>query len=211
MPHVDESVGEMGRALDELHMAGVAMNTTVLGRALVEPDYEPVFAELNRRGAVLYLHPAGNGACSPLISNYQLTWMVGAPVEDTISIMQLITTASRPAIRISRSYSHLGEALPMLLHGPTTSTAGRTGHPGAAQRGRVRTWYDTVGHGTSPPCGCDRHLRRGLPPPRNRLPLRKQGHLRPRGRIPDINDPQIGTTAARAILDQNASALLGIG
>ena len=59
MPHIDQAVSEMGRALDELHMAGIAMNTTVLGRALVEPDYEPVFAELNRRGAVLYLHPAG--------------------------------------------------------------------------------------------------------------------------------------------------------
>jgi hypothetical protein len=27
-------------------MAGVAMNNTVLGRALVEPEYEPIFAEL---------------------------------------------------------------------------------------------------------------------------------------------------------------------
>jgi aminocarboxymuconate-semialdehyde decarboxylase len=44
MAHLDESLGEMGRALDELGMAGVAMNTTVLGRALVEPEYEPVFA-----------------------------------------------------------------------------------------------------------------------------------------------------------------------
>jgi hypothetical protein len=26
-----------------------------------------------------------------------------------------------------------------------------------------------------------------------------------------VNDPQIGTTATRAILDHNASALLGIG
>jgi 6-methylsalicylate decarboxylase len=60
-------------------MAGVAMNTTVLGHALVEPGFEPVFAELNRRGAVLYLHPAGNSACSPLIGDYHLTWMVGAP------------------------------------------------------------------------------------------------------------------------------------
>jgi 6-methylsalicylate decarboxylase len=91
MPHLEESLGEMGRALDELRMAGVAMNTSVLDRALVEPGYEPVFAELNRRGAVLYLHPAGNGACSPLIGNYHLTWMVGAPVEDTISVMHLIT------------------------------------------------------------------------------------------------------------------------
>ena len=38
MPHVEESVGEMRRALDELGMAGVAMNTTVLGHALVEPE-----------------------------------------------------------------------------------------------------------------------------------------------------------------------------
>ena len=56
LPHLEESLAEMGRALDELGMAGTAMNTTVLGRALVEPGFEPVFAELNRRGAVLYLH-----------------------------------------------------------------------------------------------------------------------------------------------------------
>ena len=39
MPHPDESIGELGRALDELGMTGVAMNTTVLGRALVEPGF----------------------------------------------------------------------------------------------------------------------------------------------------------------------------
>ncbi len=106
MPHLEESPGEMGRALDELGMAGVAMNTTVLGRALVEPEYEPVFAELNSRSAVLYLHPAGNSACSPLIANYHLTWMAGAPVEDTISIMHLIThgiPARYPDIKITNS------------------------------------------------------------------------------------------------------------
>ncbi len=34
--------------------------------------------------------PAGNSACSPLIGQHHLTWMVGAPVEDTISVMHLI-------------------------------------------------------------------------------------------------------------------------
>ena len=53
MPHVEESLGEMRRALDDLHMAGVVMNTTILGRALVGPDYEPIFAELNERSGVL--------------------------------------------------------------------------------------------------------------------------------------------------------------
>jgi len=55
----------------------------------------------------------------------------------------------------------------------------------------------------------DRLTGRGPTPPRHRLPRRKRGHLHPRGR--HINDPQIDPTAARAILDQNASALLGIG
>jgi predicted TIM-barrel fold metal-dependent hydrolase len=212
MPHIDESIAEIGRALDQLRMAGVAMNTTVLGRALVEPDYEPVFAELNRRGAVLYLHPAGNSACSPLIRDYHLTWMVGAPVEDTISIMQLIThgiPTRYPDIKIINS--HLGGALPMLLQraddqyrweAPQTPEA-----PSVAAR---RMWYDTVGHGHVPALRCaidsfgaDRLLLGTDFPYEN-------GDIFVRA-VDYINDSRIDTVAARAILDQNASALLGIG
>jgi hypothetical protein len=36
MPHVDESIAEIGRALDELGMVGVVMNTTVLGHWYAE-------------------------------------------------------------------------------------------------------------------------------------------------------------------------------
>ena len=212
MPHRQESLGEMGRALDQLRMAGVAMNTTVLGRALVEPDYEPVFAELNSRGAVLYLHPAGNGACSPLIGNYHLTWMVGVPVEDTISVMHLIThgiPARYPNIKIINS--HLGGALPMLLQraddqygweAPDTPEL-----PSVAAR---RMWYDTVGHGHVPALRCaidslgaDRLLLGTDFPYEN-------GDVFVRA-VDYIKDPQIDASAARAILDQNASALLGTG
>lgn len=212
MPHLAGSIGELRRALDQLRMAGVAMNTTVLGRALVEPDYEPIFAELNSRGAVLYLHPAGNSACSPLIGNYHQTWMVGAPVEDTISIMHLIThgiPTRYPNIKIINS--HLGGALPMLLQraddqyrweAPETPEA-----PSVAAR---RMWYDTVGHGHVPALRCaidsfgaDRLLLgTDFPYENGDTFIRAVEH---------INDPQIDATAARAILDQNASALLGIG
>jgi len=155
MPHLEESLGEMRRALDDLRMAGVAMNTTVLGRALVEPEYEPVFAELNRRSAVLYLHPAGHGACSPLIANYHLTWMVGAPVEDTISIMHLIThgiPTRYPDIKIINS--HLGGALPMLLQRADDQYRWehrtRRSRPAWPRAGCGTTPSAT---GTSPPCG----------------------------------------------------------
>jgi 6-methylsalicylate decarboxylase len=212
MPHLEESAAEMRRALDELGMAGVAMTTTVLGRALVEPEFAPVFAELNSRSTVLYLHPAGNSACSPLIGNYQLTWMVGAPVEDTISIMHLIThgiPARYPHIKIINS--HLGGALPMLLRraddqyrweAPATPEP-----PGLSAR---RMWYDTVGHGHVPALRCaidslgaDRLLLGTDFPYEN-------GDTFVRA-VDYINDPQIDPAAARNILDQNASALLGIG
>jgi predicted TIM-barrel fold metal-dependent hydrolase len=212
MPHLDQSTGEMGRALDDLGMAGIAMNTTVLRSALVDPDYGPIFAELNRRNAVLYLHPAGNSACSPLISEYHLTWMVGAPVEDTISVMHLIThgiPGRYPKIKIINS--HLGGALPMLVQraddqyrweAPDTPEL-----PSAAAR---RMWYDSVGHGHVPALRCaidsfgaDRLLLGTDFPYEN-------GDVFVRA-VDYINDPQIDPGAARAILDQNASALLGTG
>jgi Amidohydrolase len=87
-----------------------------------------------------------------VIGEHQLTWTVGAPVEDAISIMHLITHGipSRfPNIKIINS--HLGGALPMLLQradnqypweAPNTRE-----RPSAAAS---RMWYDTVGHGHPP-------------------------------------------------------------
>jgi 6-methylsalicylate decarboxylase len=211
MPHIDASVAEMRRALGELHMTGIAMNTSVLTRALVDPGYEPVFSELNTMSAVLYLHPAGNGACSPLIGDYHLTWMVGAPVEDTISIMQLIThgiPARYPNIKIINS--HLGGALPMLLQ--RADDQYRWEAPGTPERPSVaarRMWYDTVGHGHVPALRCaidsfgaDRLLLGTDFPYEN-------GDTFVRA-IDYISDPHIDADAARAILEQNAGALLNI-
>jgi len=212
LPHLDESIGEMRRAIDQLGMAGIALNTTVLGRALVEPGYEPVFAELNSRGAVLYLHPAGNSACSPLIGNYHLTWMVGAPVEDTISIMHLIThgiPTRYPDIKIINS--HLGGALPMLLQRADDQYGWEA--PGTPERPSLaarRMWYDTVGHGHVPALRCaidsfgaDRLLLgTDFPYENGDIFIRAVDYIR---------DPKIDPSAARAILDQNASALLGVG
>jgi predicted TIM-barrel fold metal-dependent hydrolase len=212
MPHIEESLVEMGRALDELRMAGVVMNTSVLGRALVEPDFAPIFAELDRRGAVLYLHPAGNSACSPLIADYHLTWMVGAPVEDTISIMHLITSGvptRYPNVKILNS--HLGGALPMLLARADDQYSWEA--PDTPQRPSVsarRMWYDTVGHGHVPALRCaidsfgaDRLILGTDFPYEN-------GDMFVRA-VDYINDPEIDAGAARAILEQNASALLAVG
>jgi 6-methylsalicylate decarboxylase len=212
MPHVGESIAEMGRALDELGMAGVVMNTTVLGRALADPGFEPVFAELNQRKAVLYLHPAGNSACTPLIKDFSLTWMVGAPVEDTISTMQLITRGipSRyPDVKIINS--HLGGALPMLLQRADNQYAWE--YPDTPELPSVaarRMWYDTVGHGHVPALRCavesfgaDRLLLgTDFPYEAGDIFVRAVDYIRASG---------IPADQAEAILERNAMELLGVG
>ena len=209
MPGIDAAIDEIGRAIDELGMVGVTMNTSVLDRALTA-DFEPVFAELDSRGAVLYLHPVGNGACSPLVSQHHLTWMVGAPFEDTIAAMQLITSGHLqryPSVRII--CSHLGGALPMLTRraddylkweAPDTPEV-----PSLAVR---RLWYDTVSHCHAAALRCaietfgaDRIMLGTRFLVRRRRHVRSGRRLCRRRRRP---------RATAAILEANAMALFGL-
>jgi predicted TIM-barrel fold metal-dependent hydrolase len=148
LPHIDAALVELARALDELKMAGAVIGSSVLGRSLADPAFDPFYEELNRRGAVLYVHPSGLGAESPLISPHAMTWVIGAPIEDTIAAFHLIVRGipSRyPNIKII--VSHIGGAMPILLgrldflykdEVPQT--------PELPSKAARRIWYDTVGH-----------------------------------------------------------------
>lgn len=57
MPDVAASVVEVGRALDELHLDGVALLTNYGGRYLGDRVFAPLLEELDRRAAVVHVHP----------------------------------------------------------------------------------------------------------------------------------------------------------
>ncbi|MFI9380698.1 amidohydrolase family protein [Kutzneria sp. NPDC052558] len=152
LPHIDASVKELTRALDDLGMVGAAVTTSVLGRGLDDPAFEPVYEELNRRGSVLYVHPAGAGAESELIAGHNLTWSIGAPIEDTVAITHLIAAgipSRHPDMKIIAS--HLGGALPMVLNRADHQIPWEV--PSAPELPSVaaqRMWFDTVGHDHAP-------------------------------------------------------------
>ncbi|RFC70927.1 amidohydrolase family protein [Streptomyces sp. AcE210] len=104
--------------------------------------------ELDRRGTVMYLHPAGEGVASPQITDHHLTWMVGAPVEDTVVAAQLITrgfVTRYPHVRILNS--HFGGALPMLLERwDNLAHFEAPEAPLLPSQAARRMWYDTVAH-----------------------------------------------------------------
>jgi predicted TIM-barrel fold metal-dependent hydrolase len=143
MPHVDAALTEIPRAFDDLHAAGVTFTTSINGRPLTDPAFEPVFAELNRRAAVVFLHPAGFGCESHLIEDSGLSWPVGAPVEDAICAMQLLQAEfPRRFPRLKIIVPHLGGFLPFIRYRLDKARRMPGGDPASVQLRKL--WYDTA-------------------------------------------------------------------
>jgi predicted TIM-barrel fold metal-dependent hydrolase len=58
LPDVDGALEELTYALDILHLDGVGLFSSVTDRYLGDPLFDPIFEELNRRSAVVFIHPA---------------------------------------------------------------------------------------------------------------------------------------------------------
>ena len=144
-PHVDAALRELARGLDELGAVGVTMATSVLGRGLGDPLWDPIYAELDRREAVLFIHPAGLACGSAELVETGLTWPLGAPFEDTMCALELMQAGFTQRFpKIKPILPHLGGTLPFLMQ-RLDHMAGRfmpgKGVPSALTR---TFWYDTV-------------------------------------------------------------------
>jgi predicted TIM-barrel fold metal-dependent hydrolase len=156
LPHIDLSLREMQRGLDDLGMLGVAMNCSVFERSTAETEFEPLYEELNRRAAVLYFHPCASGICSPMIVDYGLSGAAGTSMEDSVIVLHLIVKqipTRHPNIKIV--ISHPGGLIPMLLqrldHQLPPAHPGLSEAPSTTAR---RFYYDTVGHGSQAALWC---------------------------------------------------------
>jgi predicted TIM-barrel fold metal-dependent hydrolase len=151
LPHVDAAVRELERALDQLGMVGATIGTSVKERSAADEAFEPFYAELNRRRAPLFVHPAGLALCSPLLRDHGLTWVVGAPFEDTMFVLHSIRRGiptRYPEIKII--VPHLGGALNALRERIERTTPMFA--PAATESTRAtmrRFWYDTVAQGNT--------------------------------------------------------------
>ena len=97
LPHIDAALKEMERGFDQLGCVGVNMNIVCLGRSIAETEFEPLYAEMNRRGAVLFVHPAGSAICSPFIIDYNYGGSVGTALEEVRR--RAMAKAVRPGVR----------------------------------------------------------------------------------------------------------------
>ena len=115
LPDVKGALAELAYALDELHHDGVVLLTDTEGCYLGDPEYEELFAELDRRGSVVFIHPHDDPGqqgrydiFSPL-----LEW----PVHTTRAVMDLLYSGRLkrfPNIRFI--LAHGGGTVPYLAH-----------------------------------------------------------------------------------------------
>ena len=145
LPHIGASVAEVVRCLDELDMWGVTITTSILGMSLADPHFDPIYAELDRRGAVLFMHPAGLACGSaPLIAS-GLGWPLGAPFEDTMAMLELFQSGFGQRFpRIRTIIPHLGGTLPFLMQRLDHMAQRFMPGKGVPSELVKNFWYDTV-------------------------------------------------------------------
>lgn len=112
LPDVDAALAELEHGLDELGLDGVWLLTNVAGTYLGDSKWEPLYAELDRRGAYVFVHPAFPPNGSPLSHP---VWLYEFPFDTTRAVANLIYTGAferYPGIRWQ--LAHCGGTAPFL-------------------------------------------------------------------------------------------------
>uniref|UniRef100_A0AAU2VHW2 6-methylsalicylate decarboxylase n=1 Tax=Streptomyces sp. NBC_00008 TaxID=2903610 RepID=A0AAU2VHW2_9ACTN len=148
LPDVEGSLAEAAHALDVLGADGVAVETNHHGVYLGDPRFEPLWEDLDRRGALVFVHPTS----PPHADDVSL----GRPRPMLEFLFDTARTASDLLLRgvftrfpgIRWVLTHGGGALPLLADRIDMFSAvfrdGAKDAPGALEElGRV--WYDMAG------------------------------------------------------------------
>jgi predicted TIM-barrel fold metal-dependent hydrolase len=116
MPDVDGSLAEIAYAYDQLKSDGIGLFSSY-GPALFlgDPKFAPVWEELDRRRALVFVHPAGNACCNtlqPYIGEAAIEY--GTDTTRTIASLVFSGFSQRfPNVRVI--FSHGGGTLPFLI------------------------------------------------------------------------------------------------
>ncbi|HSR30401.1 MAG TPA: amidohydrolase family protein [Anaerolineae bacterium] len=114
VPDVDGALGEATYALDTLRLDGVVMLSNVVGHYVGDPENDALFAELNRRNTVVYIHPGDppdKGIPAAIL--YPID-MALETVRATMSLLYGGVFERYPQVKFI--FSHCGGITPYLAH-----------------------------------------------------------------------------------------------
>ena len=115
LPDAQGSLREVEYAMDTLKADGIGLMTSFEDKYLGDKAFEPVYEELNRRQAIVYVHPTQPKCCMALVPGVTVSTIEYATDSTrTIASVMFSGTAARfPSIRWI--FSHGGGTVPFLL------------------------------------------------------------------------------------------------
>lgn len=94
MTDPESAVKEVTRSVKELGAKGIQLYTNVVGKALDEPEFLPVFEEIARLDVPIWLHPARSANFPDYLtekkSKYEIWWTLGWPYETSAAMARMV-------------------------------------------------------------------------------------------------------------------------
>ncbi|GAA1276765.1 amidohydrolase [Planotetraspora silvatica] len=145
LPDVAGSLAEIEHAFDQLSADGVILLANYDGVYLGDPMYEPVMAELDRRSAIVFIHPtAPPGPGVPGVPPFSADFLLDT-TRAALNLVRHGTVGRRPHLRMI--LSHAGGFVPYAAHRMASLTEGANGHT-VTREGFLRDlrtfWFDTA-------------------------------------------------------------------
>ncbi|HVB98148.1 MAG TPA: amidohydrolase family protein [Candidatus Dormibacteraeota bacterium] len=111
--NTEDSLKEIEYSYDTLNATGIGLFTSYGTKWPGDPAFEPVFAELNRRKAVVFIHPTTPACCGELIPGVSPVWVEFDfdTVRSALSLLVNHTFEKFPDIKFI--LTHSGGALPV--------------------------------------------------------------------------------------------------
>jgi 6-methylsalicylate decarboxylase len=112
----DGTVAEIAYALDTLKMDGVSTSTSINDVYLGEPQFDPWFEELNRRGTTLFVHPTFTKAAQALLNGLNPS-VLEFMFDTTRMIANMVATGAKKRFSNVKIIStHGGGTIPFLVN-----------------------------------------------------------------------------------------------
>jgi predicted TIM-barrel fold metal-dependent hydrolase len=144
MMDVDTTLKEIEYAFDTLKADGINLQSNYGDKWLGHPFYKPILEELNRRKAVIFVHPLVASCCDARLSVGAFPAVIEVPHDTTRTVVSLLLSGTLTRLPdIKWLFSHGGGTVPFLA-------------------GRIEAFYDSKARGPNgfAPDGIEAEFRR---------------------------------------------------